>query len=63
MSLAVENVAQRRKEKKENYSPSFPKPLKSAPPSLLISILCHPSLNSWTVWNKALNYPAIGKKT
>jgi len=64
MSLAVENIDQERKEKKENYFLLFQNFIRSTPPhKFLTSILYLPSLNSRVLWNRTLIYVAINNKT
>jgi hypothetical protein len=64
MSLAVENIDQERKEKKENYFLPFLNFIRPIPPhNFPASTLCLPLLNSGAFWNKALNYPHICKNT
>jgi len=63
MSLAFENIDQKRKEKKENYFLLFLNLIKSTlPRHSLPCILCLPSQNSRALWNKTLTLAAMGKK-
>jgi hypothetical protein len=64
MSLAVENIDQEPKEKKERYFLPFLNLIRSTPPyNFLTCILCLPLQNSRALWTKALNQPAICKNT
>jgi len=64
MSLAFENIDQKRQEKKENYFLPFLNFITSTLPwHSLTSILCLPSQNSRALWNKTLSHAVIGKKT
>jgi hypothetical protein len=64
MSLALESIDQELKEKKERYFLPFLDFIRSTPtPNFLTCILCLPSQNSRTLWNRAINYAAVGKKT
>jgi len=64
MSLAFENIDQKRKEKKENYFLPFQNFIRSIlPHNFLTSILYFPSQNSRALWNRTLIYVTIGKKT
>jgi len=64
MSLAVENIDQERKEKKEHYLLLFQNFIRlTLPHKFIASIFCLPSLNSRALWNRTLIYVAIDNKT
>jgi hypothetical protein len=64
MSLAVENIDQKRKEKKENYLLPFKNFIRSILPHDFLTIILYlPSLNSRVLWNRNFIYVAAVKKT
>lgn len=64
MSLAVENIDQRRKEKKENYFIPFKNFIRSILPHDVLTIILYlPLLNSRVLWNRNFIYVAVVKIT